>query len=70
MGSTLAALAAGYSPKIIPTKELINRGSNILHRVMKVGIPEKYVISKGMKIPNPRPTIPPIVDNTTVSIRN
>ena len=70
MGSTLAAFAAGYKPKIIPTPTLINRGSNMLSRVITVGILAKYVIIEGMIIPTARPTIPPRVESTTVSIRN
>ena len=38
IGSTFAALAAGYSPKTIPTPTLIKNGSNMLSTVITVGI--------------------------------
>ena len=70
MGSTSAALAAGYIPNRMPIPILITRGSIMLIGVKTVGIPVNRVINKGMKIPRPRPRIPPIVESTTVSIKN
>ena len=39
MGSTFAALTAGYNPKMMPMQALIKSGNRILHGVMTVGIP-------------------------------
>ena len=70
MGSTLAALIAGYRPKMIPIETLTNSGSNTPIHVTSVAIPEKYVIRIGIIRPTARPISPPVVDKTTVSIRN
>ena len=70
IGSTLAAAAAGYRPKIIPIATLINSGRSMLDNVITVGILAKNVMITGMVIPMIRPTIPPSVESTTVSIRN
>jgi hypothetical protein len=61
---------AGYNPKIMPIVILINSGSNTPDSVIIVIIPEKIVIRKGIRTPTPNPMMPPVVDKTTVSIRN
>ena len=57
-------------PNTIPIPILMTNGSTMLMGVMTVGIPAKSVIKIGINIPTPRPTTQPIVESTTVSMRN
>ena len=70
IGSSFAALIAGYNPKIIPVAVLIPNDNNKFHIVTIVGMPANFVTRNGINKPKPTPIIPPTIDSTSVSIKN
>src|SRR5579883_1045333 len=70
MGSSIAALRAGYTPKKMPTPPDTNSASSTDHTCMSDGKPMASVTSLATPAPHSTPIAPPTSDIVADSIRN